>query len=210
MIRTSSYSNFNSLTEKSCSVSGDRGLAANYKGKCYPALAPKKEFWSIWENNIDVVSEPQNNMYYVSEYYKQVLSPLDPLIVFKQLDGSTLLCYEDSEAFCHRHIIAEWFRLTLDEDVPEVVVKDSEFVRVQRPNDIGEMLESVMRDNMNMRGMSSIRAAYLLNKSDMLDEEASLQEKRTGNSFDQLREQANEFRSIADEIEYGCKKQKSN
>ena len=35
---------------------------------------------------------------------------LDPHEVYKYLDNKILLCYERPEDFCHRHIIANWFK----------------------------------------------------------------------------------------------------
>ena len=44
-------------------------------------------------------------------YYKyETLDKLDPHKVAVDLEGKTLLCYEKSEDFCHRHIVAAWLR----------------------------------------------------------------------------------------------------
>ena len=55
----------------------------------------------------------------VQEYWNQVLSKLDPEKVFRDLDYSVLLCYEPNTEFCHRHIVAAWFELFLEVQVPE-------------------------------------------------------------------------------------------
>ena len=44
MISTSSHKEWNSDKYRTFSISGNRGKDANYKGKCYPALAPKLSF----------------------------------------------------------------------------------------------------------------------------------------------------------------------
>ena len=44
-------------------------------------------------------------------YYKyETLDKLDPHKVAAELDEKVLLCYEKSEDFCHRHIIAAWLQ----------------------------------------------------------------------------------------------------
>ena len=42
--------------------------------------------------------------------YNQQLSRLDVHQVAKDLDGKICICYEKSEDFCHRHLLAEWLR----------------------------------------------------------------------------------------------------
>ena len=61
MIKTGNYKNFESCLFKTVSISGDRGKGANYKGDCYPSLAPKLSFWKKWHDNIGNVSEEKNN-----------------------------------------------------------------------------------------------------------------------------------------------------
>ena len=66
------------------------------------------------------ISEEENTRYYIEEYYKQVLSKLDPERVYRKLDNSTLLCYEDPDDFCHRHVVAAWFNLLLGNTIQPV------------------------------------------------------------------------------------------
>ncbi len=62
-----------------------------------------------WKRNHD-------NNDYIKHFHEEVLSPLDAQKVYRelcQLAGSSdivLLCYEKSGDFCHRHLVAEWFR----------------------------------------------------------------------------------------------------
>ena len=93
MIRTGSYKEFKDSLLKTYSISWDCGKDANYHGQCYPILAPKKEFWRTYKDNIGKISEEDNYRYYIEEYYKQVLSLLDPAKVYGELDYSILLCY---------------------------------------------------------------------------------------------------------------------
>lgn len=54
---------------------------------------------------------------YTREYRREILGKLKPTDVFhnlwmiahqEQKDKVVLLCYESSEKFCHRHIVAQW------------------------------------------------------------------------------------------------------
>ena len=60
MIYTSSYLYGDGL-EKTMSISGDRGKMFDYNGSYYSKLAPKKEFFDVWRNNIGKVSKIDPN-----------------------------------------------------------------------------------------------------------------------------------------------------
>ena len=87
----------------------------------------------------------ENNTYYIEQYYKEVLSKLDPEKVYKDLKHSFLLCYEDNNEFCHRHIVAKWLELSLGIYVPEIKLINDEIKEVSRPKYIGDTLESLMK-----------------------------------------------------------------
>ena len=144
MIYTSSHNNIKSNKYRTISISGNRGRDANYIGECYPKLAPKLTFWKIWHENIGRIPEIENNKYYINEYYNQVLSNLDIEEVYKELDSSILLCYEDNNLFCHRHIVASYFELMLGVDVYEVKEEDKLKI-MDRPLYIKEYLEEVIK-----------------------------------------------------------------
>ncbi len=55
-----------------------------------------------------------------------------------------MLCYEDSNLFCHRHIVAEWLELTLGVSIYEVQFVNGEIKFVDRDKFIGEVLSSVI------------------------------------------------------------------
>ena len=65
MIYTSNYDNIDrkEYHEKVISISGDRGRQKEFVGYCYPALAPKKDFWKIWHENIGKIPEEENTKY---------------------------------------------------------------------------------------------------------------------------------------------------
>lgn len=160
MISTSSYQSIISNNNRTCSISGDRGKQVNYQGACFPKLAPKRNFWKVWHDNIGIISEEENNRYYVEQYYQQVLSKLDPEDIYRKLDNSILLCYEANTEFCHRHIVAEWLQLLLNIEVPEVMevkgINCFYLERVVRPDYIRRYLEDVMRKDKNMRNIQSL------------------------------------------------------
>ena len=169
MITTSSYNNWQSDKYLTYSISGDRGRNANYHGRCYPKLAPKLSFWKIWHDNIGKISIEENNKYYIQEYWRQVLSKLDPEQVYRELDNSTLLCYEENNEFCHRHIVAAWFEILLGVNVLEKKARDYAIEEIERPTYIKQYLEDAMRHNRNMRGFNSLRALYLFEKENQLE-----------------------------------------
>ena len=61
-IYTGSYDNCK--TGNLISISFDEGKSAGYNGECYLKLAPEKNFWREWKNNIGVLSEEENNSQY--------------------------------------------------------------------------------------------------------------------------------------------------
>ena len=150
MIYTASHKNIHNAPYRLVAISGNRGKDAGFKGEAYPKLAPKKGFWQIWHDNIGKVSELENNRYYIEEYYKQVLSKLNPMEVYNVLDNSILLCYEDYNEFCHRHIVAAWLELTLHITIPEVYVHNYDVYGYIRPAYIKEILKDVMEQNQKL------------------------------------------------------------
>lgn len=207
MIYTSSHSSWQSNKYTTYAISGNRGRDANYQGYCYPKLAPKLSFWKIWHDNIGKIPEEENNIYYVQEYWNQVLSKLDPEQVYSELDNSILLCYEPNTEFCHRHIVAAWLEILLGVEVPEVKIKDDQILLVDRPAYIKEYLENVMRMNRNMRGFKSLRALYLFEKGEKLELLADELEAKTGECYDDYRQLACFLRCEADMAEDEYKKQ---
>jgi len=206
---TSSYKNFDSDLYYCYSISGDGGKNARYTGKKYPQLAPKITFWKKWNDNKGKVSEEENNKYYVEEYYKEVLSKLDPEEVYGVLKHRVLLCYEDSAEFCHRHIVAEWLNILLNIDVPEVKCVNGELEPVERPKYIRDYLEEAMRKNLNMHGYNSLRAQYLFEESQRIKQEADNLEKKFGRSFEGYRQAASflDYKANEEERKYNNQRQ---
>lgn len=175
MIWTSSHDNWSLYNSNTYAISGNRGKDKGYTGKCYSKLAPKKEFWEVWHNNIGKLSDEENLIYYVENYYEQVLAGLDPQEVYAELDDSVLLCYEQPDVFCHRMIVAAWFELFLDKEVPEVKYEDGKAIKVERSeiaHHVKDLLKETIKKRINMRGYGNIRAAYLYEQSLDLDNQA--------------------------------------
>ncbi len=79
-----------------------------YYGTEYKVLAPKWWFYANYKNSDQTEEDEQA---YIDAYKEEVLGKLDPHEVHKLLgDDAVLLCWESSEKFCHRHIVAEWFK----------------------------------------------------------------------------------------------------
>lgn len=201
MISTSSHNNWQTDKYITYSISGNRGKDVNYKGRCYPKLAPKYSFWKIWHENIGKISEEENNRYYVQEYWNQVLSKLNPEQVYRELEYSVLLCYEENTEFCHRHIIAFWFEILLGINVPEQKFNGHIIEDVERPIYIKEYLEEAMRHERDMKGFNSLRALYLYEKSEKIESLSTELEQKFGKCYDEYKKIASYIRSEADEAE---------
>ena len=82
-----------------------------YTGPQYKKLAPKLWFFKEYKEGKITAAE------YTHYYYNEVLKPLDPKQVYKELqhiynqDDFTLICYEIPTDFCHRHLILKWFEI---------------------------------------------------------------------------------------------------
>ena len=182
IICTSNYENVKNGNR--ISISGDRGKGVNYEGKPLPILAPKKYFWQIWHNNIGKISEEENTLFYVENYYNSVLSTIDPDTLLNMLsDRSVLLCYEDSTEFCHRHLVAYYLELFLGIETYEVKEKENYKLEIMpRPEYLKDILERVIKENYNMHGFNSIKAAYLYQGANNLEED--IKEKYKDEYFD--------------------------
>lgn len=143
MICTGNYRNCGDI--RGVSISGDRGKKVNWIGDAYPKLAPKYNWWSEWNKIKDQMDAMESVRFYVNMYYNTVLSKLDPQEVYDELDGRILLCYEEPELFCHRHIVASWLEKTLGVRVPEVMILGDKLLKIDRPSYIDETLERSMK-----------------------------------------------------------------
>ena len=145
MIYTGKYENCKS--GNLISISGDRGKKVGFEGKAIPKLAPKLSFWKTWEDNIGKIDEYENTKFYISEYYKQVLIGIDIEEILSEEASPILLCYEDSNKFCHRHVLAEYIELKYGIKVSEIEIDEQGNITVKdRPKYIRKILLEVIKE----------------------------------------------------------------
>ncbi|MEE3343392.1 MAG: hypothetical protein VZS44_04825 [Bacilli bacterium] len=160
MVYTSSYNDCKNNSWHTLSISKDMGKDANYLGDYYLKLAPKESFFRVWRNNTGKISEKDNNEYYIREFYYNVLKDLDPREVYHEIDNSILLCYEQNNKFCHRHIVAAWLELFLNIDILEVKVDNNGIDIVDKPSYIKDYLMKVIKESMNIADNVTINKIY--------------------------------------------------
>lgn len=131
MIYTTNFANLKKLPSDIIPISICGKAPEWYKGIQYKKLAPKYDFFMKWKQNHD-------NRFYIEHFQKEVLDILLPNEVVLQLllkvgnikglnysPEIALVCYESkphedmtfediikdgSKYFCHRHLVAKWFR----------------------------------------------------------------------------------------------------
>ena len=69
----------------------------------YKALTPTKEL-------LTQLKATGNTDAFYKAYREQVLNKLDSQKIYNELDGKVLVCYEKAGNFCHRNVIADWFK----------------------------------------------------------------------------------------------------
>jgi hypothetical protein len=111
-----------SYFKKSYDVKGAINIALShpdfFTGPSYPDLFPTWRLINQYKGGI--ITEQK----YI-EWYLKLLDQrnLDPLTVANQLDGCTLLCWEESGKFCHRHVVADWLRPCVDvEEIKQITL----------------------------------------------------------------------------------------
>lgn len=85
---------------------------------------------------------------------------------YKHLNNSVLISEEEPYILSNRHIIAEWFYLFLNKEVKEVKISDSKIEFLDREINIRNVLEKVVKKNIDMGDFNSIRAYFLDKKID--------------------------------------------
>lgn len=109
-------------------ISISRGIPKWFKGEIYTPLAPS---WQLIR-----VADP---VAYTEGYYETVLNKLKPDKVLQQLGpDAIMLCYEKPGDFCHRRIVADWFKRELGLDIPEF--DPTEGFRLTGPSQVQQRL----------------------------------------------------------------------
>ena len=124
-IRTRKYLATENKIGNLISISGDRGKSFKYgfEGKVLSQLAPRRIFWDVWHNNIDEINETENTKYYIREYYHIVLSKVNIMELLQDETYPILLCYEQGQKFCHRHILAEYLNIRYGIVVNDITIE---------------------------------------------------------------------------------------
>lgn len=79
-----------------------------FEGRQYQPLVPRHRMFGLSEDEFKTA-------------YMEYLETLDPQKVWADLgEDAILLCWEGSDKFCHRRLVAEWIEQKLGERVEEV------------------------------------------------------------------------------------------
>lgn len=109
MIYTTYFAKLNKLPPTIVPISICSKSPSYYNGLEYKKLAPKYDFLVKYKKD-------GNKEYYTKCFNEQILSSLNPYTIFMELKALAgdkkiaLVCYERSSDFCHRHLVAEWFK----------------------------------------------------------------------------------------------------
>ena len=114
-MKTASYFTYRGPGRIGISVGNPRGIPAGYR--MYKALAPRRDMLHLSQDE------------YRDIFFGDILGRLNPTQVAHDLeklaagDEPVLLCFEKPpftvSNFCHRRMVAEWFKDTLGLNVPE-------------------------------------------------------------------------------------------
>ena len=106
-IYTTYFSNVENLPRDIMPIAICGEAPSRWGGLEYKRLAPKWEFFKVWQENHD-------NDYYIREFAEKVTGKLNAKNVVMELGRMSggrdiaLVCYEKPGNFCHRHLVAKW------------------------------------------------------------------------------------------------------
>ena len=211
MIYTSSYNNYKSNLYLTYDITSDFGKKAKYQGISYRSLIPSRTLLKFYQDNKRILSKEELERIFILKYYHENLINLNPLELYKKLNyfyTSVLLSYEDVTEFSYRHIIASWFELLLDVKIQEVKITNSNIEVLERPSYIKDTLESVMKENINMKGFNSLRALFLYQMGERIEAKINLLKNNSKEDFDNYHLEANRLKEEARIIEENYNKEK--
>ncbi len=115
-MKTASYFTYKGPGRIGISVGAPRGCPAGYR--MYRALAPRRDMLKL------------DQATYRKIFFEEILGVLDPEKVVRDLHSlavshePVLLCFEKppftARNWCHRRMVADWLKDTLDLEVPEI------------------------------------------------------------------------------------------
>ncbi len=110
-MKTSNFANYKG--NNGVSIAGKP--PENYHGRQYKKLAPSYDIWKQYHDTHDYER-------YTARYFDEILSKLNPQNVLNELgEDAVLLCFEGLKMFCHRRLVAKWFKYNLNLDVNEII-----------------------------------------------------------------------------------------
>jgi hypothetical protein len=113
-VKTSYFANRRAVDDPHA-VAISRGVPRWFKGRVYDPLRPS---WKLLQEAKQGTIRHDD---YERRYRAEVLAPLDPAVVRRELgDDAILLCWERPDASCHRRIVARWLEEALGLAVPEL------------------------------------------------------------------------------------------
>lgn len=84
----------------------------------YPDLAPSRQLLTLYKYSKGFATDR-----YVTMYRKETLSNLNPEKVLRDIgEDAILVCWEGSDKFCHRHIVAQWLNYHTGVKVKELQI----------------------------------------------------------------------------------------
>ena len=126
-VYTTYFANIRNLPDNVVPISITLKSPPGWAGAEFKKLAPPYQLLKTYKQSTMSTNIDKNDVYvyYIKRYFESVLSSLEPESVLSELEllaaeryfssdddyDVALVCYESSIDFCHRHIVAEWFRL---------------------------------------------------------------------------------------------------
>ena len=98
--------------------------------------------------------------------------------------------------------------MLLDVKIQEVKITNSNIEVLERPSYIKDTLESVMKENINMKGFNSLRALFLYQMGERIEAKINLLKNNSKEDFDNYHLEANRLKEEARIIEENYNKEK--
>lgn len=92
-------------------VSIARWSPYDFKGSQFKQLAPPEDLHKAYKY------KGLSKKDFIDIYADRVLMGLNPNDVYNALAGKVLCCWEPYGDFCHRHLVLEWLRIELGDDI---------------------------------------------------------------------------------------------